>query len=213
MEAKRADSGLDSLLAHPAIWRGTNVAQTEVLATGSAALDERLPGGGWPRSGLIEILLPCAGVGELSVMVPALAAATQHPMARWCIWVAPPLMPFAPALAAHGVVLQRLLMVRDPGSQALWTFEQVLGSGACDIALGWLERVRARDIRRLQLAAERGRTLGVLFRPRKYSREASHATLRMLLEPAVTGMRANLLKSRGGVRGAFELHLPVQEMC
>ena len=65
----------------------TSVARTEVLPTGFAALDERLPGGGWPRSGLIEILVSRFGVGELTLLLPVLAALTRRPMARWCVWV------------------------------------------------------------------------------------------------------------------------------
>src|SRR5215813_12323052 len=169
---------LARLLEHPAIWRGTSVARTEVLSTGLGALDERLPGGGWPRSGLIEILVSRFGVGELTLLLPALASLTRLPMARWCVWVAPPLEPFAPSLASHGVVLEQVLVVRAPpatsqqrtrarGSSkpALWAFEQSLSSGACDIVLAWAKKPQAKEIRRLQLAAERGRALGVLFRP------------------------------------------------
>jgi hypothetical protein len=208
------NSELARLLEHPAIWRGTSVARTETLPTGFGALDERLPGRGWPRSGLIEILVSRFGVGELTLLLPALAALTRRPMARWCVWVAPPLEPFAPSLAAHGVVLERLLVVRAPavhrrGSRngILWAFEQSLGSGACDIAMAWARRPRAKEIRRLQLAAERGRTLGVLFRPQQAARESSYAALRMTLDPCAHGVRVTLLKSRGGVRGSVDLSL------
>ena len=237
------NSELARLLEHPAIWRGTGVARTETLPTGFGALDERLPGRGWPRSGLIEILVSRFGVGELTLLLPALAALTRRPMARWCVWVAPPLEPFAPSLAAHGVVLERLLVVRAsavpagdslanrsvvpagdslanrsvaprrgspngvPGARATWAFEQSLGSGACDIALAWAKRPRAKEIRRLQLAAERGRALGVLFRPQQAARESSYAALRMTLSPSPHGVRVTLLKSRGGVRGSVDLSL------
>jgi cell division inhibitor SulA/protein ImuA len=214
------NSELARLLEHPAIWRGTSVARTETLSTGFRALDERLPGGGWPRSGLIEILVSRFGVGELTLLLPALAALTRRPMARWCVWVAPPLEPFAPSLAAHGVVLERLLVVRAaaaprrgsrngiPGARATWAFEQSLGSGACDLVMAWAKRPRAKEIRRLQLAAERGRALGVLFRPQQAARESSYAVLRMAIAPCAHGVRVTLLKSRGGVRGSFELSLP-----
>lgn len=212
--ASSASSELARLLAHPAIWRGTRVARSEVHPTGFGLLDARLPGGGWPRSGLIEILISRFGVGELTVLLPALAASTRLPMARWCAWVAPPLEPFAPALAAHGLQLNRVLVVRVPAlmnrrrdaSGVFWAFEQSLGSGACDVVMAWA-RPRAKDIRRLQLAAERGRTLGVLFRPLHAARQSSHAILRMALEPSATGVRVTLLKSRGGVRGTFNLDL------
>jgi cell division inhibitor SulA/protein ImuA len=216
-----ADPELARLLEHPAIWRGRSAARTEVLPTGFGALDECLPGNGWPRTGLIEILVSRFGAGELYLLLPTLAALTRRPAARWCVWVAPPLEPFAPALVAHGVALERVLVVRAPnalssskGGKAqfrgrvaapMWAFEQSLGSGACDVAMAWARCPSPREIRRLQLAAERGRTLGVLFRPRRAARESSPALLRMALEPTGQGMRITLLKSRGGARGSIEL--------
>jgi hypothetical protein len=194
---------LARLLEHPAIWRGRSAARLEVLSSGFAALDERLPGKGWPRTGLMEILTARFGSGELYLLLPALAALTRAAAARWCVWVAPPLMPFAPALVAAGVALDRVAVVA--GARPLWAFEQVLGSGACDAALAWARRPKPREVRRLQLAAERGRTLGVLFRPRSALREASPAVLRLGLEPLASGVRVTLLKGRGADRGSIEL--------
>jgi protein ImuA len=245
---------LARLLEHPAIWRGRSAARREALATGYAALDASLPGGGWPRTGLIEILVARFGVGELYLLLPLLAALTSRPAARWCVWIAPPLDPYAPALAAHGVNLGRVLVVRAPaggslvpeggslapvgGSLAdrsvadrsvvsrpvsgrsvsgrsvapepLWAFEQTLGSGASDVALAWAVRdPRTREIRRLQLAAERGKTLGVLFRPQRAARQSSPAVLRIAVESKPTGVRLTLLKSRGGARGSIEVEWTV----
>jgi hypothetical protein len=201
------DPNIARLLEHPAIWRGRSAAvQPHALATGFAALDARLPAGGWPRSGLIEILVARFGSGELRLVLPALAALTCAAAARWCVWVAPPLTPFAPALAAGGVALDRLAVVG--GARALWAFEQTLRSGACDSVLAWLAQPKPREIRRLQLAAEQGRTLGVLFRPRRAARESSSAVLRLSLEPqSDTGVRITLLKARGAPRTPFELEL------
>jgi hypothetical protein len=220
---------LARLLEHPAIWRGRSAARAEVLSTGCAAFDACLPGGGWPRAGLIEILVSRFGVGELYLLFPALAALTQRPAARWCVWVAPPLEPYAPALSAHGAVLERMLVIRpsvtqrparespagsDRGNpqrgrapaESLWAFEQTLGSGASDLALAWATNSpRARAIRRLQLAAERGKTLGVLFRPLRAAKESSAAVLRVVVEPKPGGAQVTLLKSRGGARGSIEL--------
>jgi hypothetical protein len=214
--ADRSVIELARLLEHPAIWRGRSAARAEVLPTGCAAFDACLPGRGWPRTGLIEILVSRFGVGELYLLFPALAALTRRPGARWCVWVAPPLEPYAPALSAHGAALERMLVVRPSGqrgnpqrgraSEPLWAFEQTLGSGASDIALAWAARSpRARAIRRLQLAAERGKTLGVLFRPQRAASESSAAVLRICVEPNPGGARITLLKSRGGVRGSIEI--------
>lgn len=200
------DPKLARLLEHPAIWRGRSAVRApRGLPTGFAELDERLPGKGWPRTGLIEILVSRFGSGELYLLLPALAALTRAATARWCVWVAPPLIPFAPALASRGVALDRVAVVG--GTRSLWAFEQTLGSGACDAVLAWARQPKPRDIRRLQLAAERGRTLGVLFRPRRAAREASTAVLRLSLEPLAAGVRITLLKGRGVPRAAFCLSL------
>jgi cell division inhibitor SulA/protein ImuA len=199
------------------------------LSTGFAALDAGLPGGGWPRHGLIEILTPRPGVGEIYLLLPALAALSRLTPARWCAWVSPPHEPFAPALEAHGVALDRMLMVRShsaaprqsefnrrPGGGVhmdIWAFEQALRSGACELALVWLARASTRAIRRLQLAAEQGRALGVLYRSQRFASEASPAMLRLLLEPRAgedasggkQGARISLLKSRGGSREPIHL--------
>jgi cell division inhibitor SulA/protein ImuA len=151
----------------------------------------------------MEILVSRFGSGELNLLLPVLAMLTGRPSARWCAWVTPPLEPFAPALLAHGVVLDRVLIIRAP--TVMWAFEQSLGSGACDAAIAWARRPRAREIRRLQLAAERGRTLGVLFRPASAAQESSPAILRLILEPAAQGLRVTFLKSRGGARGSIDV--------
>jgi len=200
------DSKIARLLEHPAIWRGRSAAQRSGLSTGFAALDEYLPDSGWPRTGLIELLVSRFGSGELTLLVPALASLTRAAVARWCVWVTPPLVPFAPALASCGVVLDRLAVVG--GVRPLWAFEQTLGSGACDAVLGWVRQVKPRDIRRLQLAAERGRTLGVLFRPRRAAREASGAVLRLSVEPLAFGVRLTILKGRSPRRDALDLRWP-----
>jgi hypothetical protein len=204
------DAKLARLLEHPAIWRGRSAAQRQGLSSGFAALDEHLPDGGWPRSGLIEILVARFGSGELTLLLPALAALTRAATARWCVWVAPPLMPFAPALVSRGVMLDRVAVVG--GSRPLWAFEQALGSGACDAALAWIRQPQPREVRRLQLAAERGRTLGVLFRPRRAAREASAAVMRLALEPLADGVRLTLLKGRSARRDSIDLRWP-QDRC
>jgi hypothetical protein len=203
------DPQLQELLAHPSVWRGRSRAAVETLSTGFAALDAGLPGGGWPRHGLVEILTPRPGVGELYLLLPALAALSQGTPARWCAWVAPPHQPYAPALEARGVMLDRMLIVRAHSTAVAWAYEQVLRSGACGLALAWLPRVSPRAIRRLQLAAEQGRALGVLFRGQQSACVASPAMLRVSLEPLKEagrhGARVTLIKSRGGSRAPVDL--------
>ena len=81
------------------LWRAHQVAAASTDAparsTGFAALDAVLPGGGWPGNALTELLLDAPGAGELRLLAPGLAAATAP-----VLWVAPPLVPYAPALTA-----------------------------------------------------------------------------------------------------------------
>jgi hypothetical protein len=196
-----APEALARLLEHPAVWRGRSAAHLETISSGFSPLDEALPGGGWPRAGLVEVLLPHTGIGELALFMPALAALSHEPVARWCTWVSPPFEPFAPALAAHGMALDRVLVAR--AAKPLWALEQALGSGACAAALAWVDRAHPRDVRRLQLATERGRTLGVLFREPRGGRGSTCAALRLRLAATKEGVRVTLVKSRGGLRGTI----------
>jgi len=196
---------LTQLLQHPALWRGRSVAPLATLATGFAALDAVLPGGGWPRSGLIEILTARQGLGELQLWLPALAALTRAPDPRWCAFVDPPFQLFAPAFAAAGVALDRLLVLQPP--EPLWSTEQALRSGACDLVLAWAAQAPARDLRRLVLAGEQGRSAAVLFRPAQAERESSPAALRLVVQARPQGLRLRIVKSRGIVRERVDLTL------
>src|ERR1019366_3881307 len=51
---------------HPALWLGHQLGRSDAHAIGSgfAALEAELPGGGWPRRVLSELLLPHPGVAR-----------------------------------------------------------------------------------------------------------------------------------------------------
>lgn len=189
---------LEHLLKNRAdIWRGRGDSPSAEprSPTGLAALDERI-GGGWPVGALTEILLDRHGVGELSLLTPALA---RLPEGRWQAWVDPPHVPYAPALSAAGIDLARLLWVRARSpADTLWAVEQALRSGVCAAVLGWPAEASARNLRRLQLAAEHGAAMGFLFRSRREARHPSPAALRLLLEPAGEGLQVHVVKRRGG---------------
>lgn len=190
---------LDSLLRHPGIWRGDRpeVPAQPGLATGHPALDALLPGGGWPRGALTELILQEEGIGEFSLLLPALAALSREE--RWIALLAPPHIPYAPALASGGVELSRLLLVRTAGSDdTLWAMEETLRSGACGAVLAWPAAINERFQRRLQLAAEAGGSTGIWFTHARQASSASFATLRLKLAPAPAGLEVRFVKRRGG---------------
>jgi hypothetical protein len=199
-----------ALLQHPSLWRGRGAALVPGFPTGFTALDAALPGGGWPRRGLVEILTAGSGHGELALWMPLIAKLTLSEAARWCALVAPPFEPFAPAWSAGGVRLDRLLIVRaaqtrDHAPGSLWALEQCLLSGACGIGFAWAGQASMTELRRLALAAERGASLGVLIRPPGAAVENTAAVLRIAIERTTTHLRLQLLKGRGLSPRAVEL--------
>ena len=163
------------------------------LPTGHADLDACLPGGGWPRQGLVEILSDQRGIGELQLLMPALARL------HGCIaWVSPPCVPYAPALAEWGVDVGRVLVVHGAGATE-WAMSVALRSEACSAVLGWANPRDPQALRRLQLAAEQSGSLAVLFRPLQAGLVPSPAVLRLaLLGEAHGGLQVRIVKSRGG---------------
>jgi cell division inhibitor SulA/protein ImuA len=190
---------LADVLARTDIWRGDRCAGASlpVVPSGFSDLDAELPGGGWPRGALIELLSDGSGLGEVSLLLPALRAVREE--GGWSLLVAPPHPPHAPAWAAAGADLSRLAVV-SPASErdSLWAMEQALVSGAPGLVLGWADYADVRALRRLQVAAAAGRVLTLLFRPLRAIREASPAPLRLALAAGVEGrLSVRILKRRG----------------
>jgi hypothetical protein len=188
------------------VWRGRGARRwaRTALPTGFAALDSFLPGGGWPLGGLIEVFVERYGVGELTLLIPALKALTRagpQNNRKWVVWIAPPFVPFAPALKQRGIDVDALLLVqpttRNKDKDCLWTVEQVIRSGSSSGVLAWLAAADHVALRRLQLAAEEQGCWTVLFRPLAARRDRSPAALRIGVEQCAAATRVQIDKCRG----------------
>jgi hypothetical protein len=202
-------AALEEILQRHPVWlgRAPHLAAPAV-PTGDQVLDSALPGGGWPTGALTEILGSQEGIGELGLLLPALAALTWA--GKRVVWLAPPHLPYAPALAAAGINLAQLAVVRAPGRRdALWAAEQALRSGSCHALLGWFRRASYDELRRLAVAAEGSGALIALFRPREVAAESSPACLRLALEPENDMLTVRILKRRG-MPAAAPLRLAVK---
>jgi hypothetical protein len=199
-----SSDALAALLANPAIWRGRDCApEPAAVPTGFADLDAVLPGGGWPQGALTEILLAREGIGEIRLALPALARLQSQ--GQDVAWIDPPFQPYAPALAAAGLDLSRLLIVRCRDRRdAPWAYEQALRSVECGAAFAWLPLQDERLLRRLSVAAREGCTWGVLWRRPGDHARTSAAPLRLGLAPSGGRLAVHVLKRRGG-----ELREPV----
>ncbi|MDH3378392.1 MAG: translesion DNA synthesis-associated protein ImuA [Gammaproteobacteria bacterium] len=181
------------------IWRGGNTPPTvrDGIPTGFDVLDRLFPGGGWPRGALTEILTE-EGTSALQLLMPALAQ-LSHSHKRWITWVAPPHIPYAPALANGGIDLSKILLIHPRrNTDLLWALEQALRSGTCSVVLAWLAGGNDKILRRLQLAAETGRTAGLLFCPPRNVEQHSTAALRVQVDPSPDGLTVDIIKRRGG---------------
>lgn len=170
-------------------------------SSGFAALDAVLPGSGWPAGCLTELLCREAGIGELRLLVPLLQRLTQQ--RRFVILLAPPHIPYAPALASFGIQLDYLIIIQAPNAaDRLWAVEQSLRSAGFGALLAWLpqHRTRPEHLRRLQVAAQSAGGPVFLFRDLPAQFEASPAPLRLMLLPRPNlQLSVQVLKRRGPV--------------
>ncbi len=181
---------------HPSLWLGTQLGRAAgvTVETGYPMLSAQLPGGGWPRGALIEVMTQQSGIGELRLLAPALAKVGNRPI----VILKPVQTPNGPGLAYVGVPLEKVLLL-NPTSTAdtLWSAEQILRARTCGALLMWQQHVRAESLRRLQVAAKSGDTLMVLFRPLAAAADASPAELRIALRPVANGVSVEIVKRKG----------------
>lgn len=203
---------LEQVLRHPAIWRAEPVSHglNQAVATTHAELDRALPEQGWPLGALTELLIKNTGIGELSLLTPALRAICEE--GRGIALLAPPHLPQARAWQQAGIPLERLLIVEAEGRDLLWSAEQVLRSGECGAVVLWGEAagraLNHRALQRLHLAASTGKALCFLYRPLAAQTEASPAPLRLRLVAQDNELRVHVVKCRGATRAtAISLEL------
>ena len=221
---KPRSDAIHELLAAPTLWRASHhqssLDHQTVLPSGYRQLDKALPNNGWPTEGLTELLIRQFGIGELQILLPALANLSQR-SPHWIVWISPPHVPYAPALYAAGVQLERILIIQPKtAKEALWAAEQCLKSQACSAVLMWPEKnIRPQAIRRLQVASKTNQTWQVLFRDLNAQKMPSPAPLRITLTPGELThskqshqhqVRVEVVKRAGSwASPAFDLSLPL----
>jgi hypothetical protein len=188
---------LASLVSHPLLWRGKAVShRIATLGTGHAVLDEALPGNGWPRGAVTELVTDAAGCGELSLLLPVLAQFGRDN--HWISMIDPPWIPYPSALHGHGLALEKLLLIRTHSrAESLWACEQVVRGIPGGAMLAWPEAMSFGELRRLQLAAGRTQKTVFLFNGLKAANTASPAALRLKLKADDGDLQVRVLKCRG----------------
>jgi protein ImuA len=186
-------------------WEASLDRDETAFSSGIAALDRLLPGGalgygmltewlsGLARSGAATLSLLCAreACRPGGVLVVIDRRQTFYP----------------PAAAAWGIDLDRLLIVRPQSARdELWAAVQALRSPAVAAMWAEIDRLDSRAFRRLQLAAQAGRTLGLLLRPAKARGQPTWADVRLAVEGKMQNANCKLKNATGQTSAIENLH-------
>jgi protein ImuA len=204
---------LESLRAQVRAIEGGGTDFGREVASLGPVLDAGLPWPGLPRRALHEVAGEAA-----SAFAAALASRLVHKGGAlvWCQTAVSERrigLLYGPGLRRFGLDWRRLVLVRAPDEAALlWAMEEALRSPAVACAVAELGRVDLLASRRLQLAAESGRSTAVALRPGPIDPAPNAALTRWRAEPLLvssghepSGWRLTLWRCKGGAPGNFRV--------
>lgn len=182
------------------------LAEREGLSSGHDDLD-RLLSGGFPRGGLV-VLSGLSGAGRMTVAAGVLAEETRA--GRPVAWIDGRGTLYPPALAALGVVPERMLMVRGAKERSVYAAEQIIDSAAFRVVVasgldGWLTATRAR---RLQTASEGARVATLLLLEPPAAAQLQNVALRLGLTRRKSAIQIEVEKDRAGRATGRRVLLP-----
>ncbi|WP_108004618.1 ImuA family protein [Mycoplana dimorpha] len=156
-----------------AVLGNANARPRKVLPFGAAEIDERLPGGGLAYGALHEVAGGGSGTvdGAAAALFVAGIAARTEGKCLWCL-TRPDL--FFPALSQAGLHSDRVIFCEsDREEDVLSAMEEGLSFGGLALVVAELVRLPMTASRRLQLAAEKTGSMGIVLRRWRRQNEAS----------------------------------------
>lgn len=162
--------------------------------TGFPSLDAFL-GGGWRRGAVTE-LCGKTGAGKTTLALRSAAKLTQKN--QWVALISHGAPFFPPAFHAEGVVLHYLLWIRPKIKEhCRWALDQVTRSGLFPLVIAYDLSLQEREIRRVQLAAEKSSTVVLLLSDSLTSFSSWVTHCRLLVErPKKNSLMIHVLRSR-----------------
>ena len=194
---------LTSILQRPDVWRiGQLAGQVRnSIPTGFTQLDEALPDGGWEHGAMTELLTNEQGIGEFSVLLPAMRHITNA--GRYVVMVNPPFIPLPITFQMRGVDLTRQVVVYAKGADMMWALEKVTRCTTGGLVVGWLYQtgnfINEKALRRLQHAANAGGTSLFLFRPTSARTNSSPAPTRIVISANRGNTQLAIIKRRAAL--------------
>lgn len=164
--------------------------------TGFKELDNALQGG-FPEYGVIDIRSQI-GIGELRLLLPSILTRQQQKQTELVTLISPPMSINSEMLAEFGFALDQVMVVQPRlNKQVLWSTEQSLKSGCCHSVILWHVSLSVTQVKRLQLAAEKGHCLLFIIRQPRQEHISLPVTLGITLSPSKIGIKAQITKRKG----------------
>lgn len=211
----------DLVQLHPSLWRAHQLGSAAnnsitSVPTGFDKLNQQLPGGGWPTSNLIELLLKHYGIGELRFLIPALRTLVME--RKQLVFMNPPFLPLPNVFEQFGIPAEYVVLIETVKPEnRLWAIEKLIQSDSCGALLIWLPKesfLQPHQLRRLQYQANKSRGLSFVFRPLEAQQQPSPASLRLTLTAhSPHELKVRLIKRRGPVMDSpLLLNLPIHSL-
>lgn len=190
------NSTIESLKRRRLVWSAAHghgsLSGGHYLESTYAELDQAL--GGWPVSGLVELQTEAMGIGELRLVLPALAALAEGEHShKLQVWLGAPSQLMPQGLGeAFG---QQLIVLNESRHEMkLWALEQLFGSGACSAIVFWVDDLKPAQAKRLQIAAKESNTLGFMLSYCSAQSVSLPISLRMQVSLSENGLMLNVFK-------------------
>ena len=172
------------------------------VTSGSRGVDGLVGEGGFRRGSLVEWL------GEPGSGATALASVAAREASRGSgsvVVIDHARRFYPPAAAGLGIRLDQLIVVRPESEKDFhWAVCQSLGCRGISAVLCWPQKLDSQSLRRWQLAAETGGSIGLLVRPTRVRGQPTWADVQLLVQPRPT--------RTASVRSATQRRLRV-ELC
>lgn len=163
---------------------GEKAPSSKRALTGIGELD-RFFGGGIARAAVHELLFPPQAESPMFLALLLAKKPEAGNPSDVIVISDPKRLLYPPAAVQLGIPLSRLYLLHpDNRSQELWAIGECLASAGVSAVVAELGSLTQVEARRLQLAAERGRTLGVFMRPAGKASSIYAAATRTLVTAA-----------------------------